>query len=136
MVSLCLRQEGIFRKVRRTRRIKAKKKDSDDDAERLLKVVKFESESDFSISHLFFVRCKFYQCLYCFGDTDLFLEERLHNFGSKYSLQRYFDRRHPFRSREPCSFPHPECAVVTFDNIMHFKNHAATVHGIYMSDRI
>ncbi len=98
--------------------------------------VKSESESDSSTSHLFPVRCKPYQCLYCLGDTDLPLEERLHNLGSKYSLQRHFDRRHPFRPREPCPFPHPECAAVTLDSVMHFKNHAATVHGVYMSDKI
>ena len=136
MVSLCIRQEGVFRKARRTRRIQARERDSDDDAERPLKAVKFESESDSSIPYLFPVRCKPYQCLYCLGDTDLPLEERLHSLGSKYSLQRHFDRRHPFRPREPCPFPHPECAAFTLDSVMHFKNHAATVHGIYMSDRI
>ena len=125
----------MFRKARRIRRIQARESDLDD-AERPLNAVKSESESDSSISHLFPVRCKPYQCLYCLGDTDLPLEERLHNLGSKYSLQRHFDRRHPFRVREPCPFPHPECAAVTLDSVMHFKSHAATVHGIYMSDRI
>ena len=136
MVSLCIRQEGVFRKARRIRRIQARERDPDDDGERPLKAVKSESESDSSIAYLFPIRCKPYQCLYCLGDTDLPLEERLHNLGSKYSLQRHFDRRHPFRPREPCPFPHPECAAVTLDSVMHFKNHAATVHGIYMSDRI
>ena len=136
MVSLCIRQEGVFRKARRTRRIQARERDPDDDAERPLKAVKFESESDSSIPYLFPVRCKPYQCLYCLGDTDLPLEERLHNLGSKYSLQRHFDRRHPFRPREPCPFPNPECAAVTLDSVMHCKNHAATVHGVYMSDKI
>ena len=135
MVSLCIRQEGVFRKARRTRRIQARERDSDD-AERPLNAVKSESELDSSIRYLIPVRCKPYQCLYCLGDTDLPLEERLHSLGSKYSLQRHFDRRHPFRVREPCPFPHPECAAVTLDSVMHFKSHAATVHGIYMSDRI
>ncbi len=135
MVSLCIRQEGVFRKARRIRRIQARESDLDD-AECPLNAVKSESESDSSIPYLFPVRCKPYQCLYCLGDTDLPLEERLHNLGSKYSLQRHFDRRHPFRPREPCPFPHPECAAVTLDSVMHFKNHAATVHGIYMSDKV
>ena len=135
MVSLCIRQEGVFRKARRIRRIQARESDLDD-AERPLNAVKSESESDSSISYLFPVRCKPYQCLYCLGDTDLPLEERVHNLGSKYSLQRHFDRRHPFRPREPCPFPHPECAAVTLDSVMHFKNHAATAHGIYISDKI
>jgi len=64
------------------------------------------------------------------------LEERFQNLGSKYSLQRHFDRCHPFESGEPCPFPHPECTAVTLDSMMHSKNHAATVHGIYMSDEI
>lgn len=136
MVSLCIRHKGIFRKARRIRRIQARGNDLDDDAERLLNAVKSDPGSDSSIPYLFFVRCKLYQCLYCLGDTDLPLEERLHNLGSKYSLQRHFDRRHPFRPREPCPFSHPECAAVTLDSVMHFKNHAATVHGVYMSDKV
>ena len=136
MVSLPIRQEGVFLKARRIRRIQAREADFDDDAKPPLNTIKSESESDSSISYLFPVRCKPYQCFYYLGDTNLTLEERLHNLGSKYSLQRHFDRRHPFRPREPCPFPHPECAAVTLDSVMHFKNHAATVHGIYMSDKI
>ncbi len=136
MVSLCIRQEGMFRKARRIRRIQAREIDLDDEAECPLNAVKSDSKLDSSIPYLFPVRCKPYQCLYCLGDTDLPLEERLHNLDSKYSLQRHFDRRHPFRPHEPCPFPHPECAAVTLDSVMHFKNHAATIHGIYMSDKI
>ena len=51
-------------------------------------------------------------------------------------LQRHFDRRHPFRPCEPCPFPHPECGAVTPDGVMHFENHAATIHGVYLSDKI
>lgn len=136
MMSLCIRQKGVFRKARRIRRIQARGNDLDDNAERPLTAVKSDSESNSLISHLFPIRCKPYQCLYCLNDINLPLKKRLHNLGSKYSLQRHFDRRHPFRPREPYSFPHPECAAVTLDNVMHFKNHAATVHGVYMSDRI
>ena len=135
MVSLCIRQEGVFRKARRIRRIQARG-GCLDDAERPLSAVKSDPKSDSSIPYIFPVRCKPYQCLYCLGDIDLPLEERLHNLGSKYSLQRHFDRRHPFRPCEPCPFPHPKCAAVTLNSVMHFKNHAATIHGIYMSDKI
>ena len=134
MVSLCIRQEGVFRKARRIRRIQARKICLDD-AERPLNAVESESELNSSKPHLFPVRCKSYQCLYYLGDTDLPLKKRLHNLDSKYSLQRHFDRRHPFRPCEPCPFPHPECAAVMLDSVMRFKNHAATVHGIYMSDK-
>ena len=86
MMSLCIRQEGVFRKARRIRRIQARERDSDDDAERPLKAVKFESKSDSSIHYLIPIRCKPYQYLYCLDNTDLSLEERLYSFGSKYSL--------------------------------------------------
>ena len=107
-----------------------------DNVEDQLNVVKSESESDSSIPHLFPLRCKSYQCLYCLGDIDLPLEKRLYNLDNKYSLQRHFDRRHPFRPREPCSFPYSECAAVTLNSVMHFKNHAAPIHGIYISDKV
>ncbi len=136
MMSLCIRQEGVFRKARRIRRIQARGNDLDDNAGRPLNAVKSDPRSDSSIPYLFPVRCKPYQYLYCLGNIDLPLEERLYNLGSKYLLQRHFDRRYPFRPREPCPFPYPECAAVTLDSVMHFKNYAATVHGVYMSDGI
>ncbi len=136
MVSLYIRQEGRFRKARRIRRIHARGSFLNNNAECPLNAVKSESESDSSIPHLFPVRCKPYQCLYCLGDTHLPLEERLHNLGSKHSLQRHLDRRHPFRPREPCPFPYPEYAAVTLDSVMYFKNHAAIIHGIYISNKI
>ena len=58
----------------------------DDNAERPLNAVKSDPKSDSSIPYLFPIRCKPYQCLYYLGDTDLPLEERLHNLGSKYPL--------------------------------------------------
>lgn len=70
---------------------------------------------------------------------EIFQPENLTKLGresSKYSLQRHFDRRHPFRPRESYSFPQSECAAVTLDSVMHFKNHAVIIHEIYMSDRI
>ena len=136
MVSLCIRQEGMFRKARRIRRIQVRESDFDDGAKCPLNAIKSESKSDSSISHLFPVRCKPYQYLYCLGNIDLPLKERLYNLDSKYSLQRHFDRRHPFRPREPCPFPHLEYIAVTLNSVMHFKNYTATVYGIYMSDRI
>ena len=135
IISLYIRQKGVFRKARRIRRTQARESDLDD-VERPLNAIKSESESNSSISHLFPLRCKSYQYLYCLDDIDLSLKKRLHNLDSKYSLQRHFDRRHPFRPREPCSFPHLECATVTLDTMMHFKNHGATVHEVYMSDKI
>ena len=136
MVSLCVRQEGIFRKARRIRRIQARENNLNDEAERPLNAVKSDSKLNSSIPYLFPIRCKPYQCLYYLSNTDLPLKERLYNLSSKYSLQRHFDRHHPFRPHESCPFPHPEYAAVTLNSVMHFKNHAATAHGIYLSDKI
>ena len=72
MMSLCIRQKEVFRKARRIRRIQTKENNFDNNAKRSLNVIKFEFESNFSISHLFLVECKSYQCLYCLDDTDLF----------------------------------------------------------------
>lgn len=134
MISLCQRQEGIFCKLRRTRRMPS----SDTDAENTLSTIKTEPESDTesSLPPSFRLRCQIYQCLYCLGNADLPLEERLQNLGSKYSLQRHFDRHHPFQSGRPCPFPHPECAAVKLDSVMHLKSHAAIGHEIFMSEKI
>ncbi len=49
MMSLCIRQEGVFRKARGIRRIQARENDLDDDAGRPLNAVKSDPESDSSI---------------------------------------------------------------------------------------
>ena len=77
--------EGVFRKARRIRRIQARESGLNN-AERPLNAAKSESKSDSSISYLFPIRCQPYQYLYYLGNTDLPLEERLYNLGSKYSL--------------------------------------------------
>ena len=136
MISLCIRQERVFCKARQIRRIQARGNNLDNDEGSSLNAVKSDPRSDSSIPYLFPVRCKPYQCLYCLDDTDLPLKKRLHNLGNEYSLQRHFNGRHPFRPRKPYPFPHPECAAVTLNSVMHFKNHAATVHKVYMSNGI
>lgn len=78
--------------------------------------------------------CQAFQCLYCMGDATLPSQERQHIFGSKHSLQRHTDRHHRFQPGQVCPFPNDDCAHLSFESLMHFKNHAAVVHGIYMSD--
>ncbi len=138
LVSLCPLQEGRFRKVSRRRRIRVIECDLEDvDAEYTLNAVMFKSaESESQVPHLFSLRCKQYQCLHCLENRSLPLDERLHNLGSKFSLRRHFGRCHTFRPGESCPFPRPECAAVTLNSMMHFKNHAAKVHGIYMSEKM
>jgi len=137
LVSLCTLQEGRFRKASRRRKTRVVESPPDDaDVECTLNAVTSESKLKSQVRQLFPLRCKPYQCLHCLGNRTLPLDERLHNLGSKFSLQRHFDRCHTFRPGEPCPCPHPECAAVTLNSMMHFKNHAAKVHGIYMSKKM
>ena len=110
----------------------------DVDVEPTLPAIKTEPESDSDSPMLipFPLQCQPYQCLYCLGKVDLPFEERLYNLGSKYSLQRHFDRQHLYSAGGRCPFPHPHCASVTIDSMMHFKNHVARVHGICMPDKV
>ncbi|MCJ1249974.1 hypothetical protein MMC30_007200 [Trapelia coarctata] len=80
------------------------------------------------------VDCKPFQCLVCTGRTELSIEDRLHNYGSKDSLKRHFHRTHPkFDDHSVC--PHPKCPNVVFEFNTNFLNHAALVHGIIMHKR-
>ena len=134
LVSLCALREGHFRKAHSKQKTRATNGYSDD--------YNPDNTSDFiksgSGSHLpqvFPQRCKPYQCLHCISNHTLPPEERFHNLGSKFSLRRHFSRCHTFRPGQSCPFPHPECATLILNSIMHFKNHAAKVHGIYMSEK-
>ena len=129
MISLCTRQERRPRKPRQSWDEKTATSSSDDDISDTN--VKSEcSDPDTSMTDQVPL-----QCLYCLGDTALPLSEQQHVFGSKYSLQRHFDRYHLFRPGQNCPFPDDECAQLALQNLMEFKNHAARVHGIYMSDK-
>ena len=134
LVSLCALQEGRFRKARSKQRTRVINDPSDDnDSDGTSDFVKSESES--RLPQVFPLRCKPYQCLHCISNRTLPSEERFHNFGSKFSLQRHFNRCHTFRPGQSCPFPRPGCATLILESLMHFKNHAAKVHGIYMSER-
>ncbi|KAI4209059.1 MAG: hypothetical protein LQ351_007980, partial [Letrouitia transgressa] len=93
------------------------------------------SNSEVPLEYQFPLRCRPSQCLHCIGDTTLPLLERQHTFGSKHSLQRHFERNHRFQPGQNCPFPNDECAQLTLESLMHFKNHATRVHGIFMSDK-
>ncbi|KAL2045104.1 hypothetical protein ABVK25_012232 [Lepraria finkii] len=136
MVSLCSRQEGIFRKARQMRRIRP----DDIEAGSNQTIIKTEpdsdSDSECSLPPSFPLRCKPYQCFYCLSKVGLPMEERRHNLGSKSSLQRHFDRWHPlFQPGRPCPFPHQDSARFTINSVMEFNVHAVKVHGICMLDK-
>ena len=134
LVSLCVRQERRPRKPRRTWEESTATSLSDDDTSDV--DIKLEcSDSDTLPGCQFSLQCQPFQCLNCLGDARLPLCERQHVFGSKHSLQRHFDRHHRFQSGQNCPFPNDECTQLVLDSLMHFKNHAAGVHGIHMSDK-
>jgi len=133
-VSLCNRQERRPRKPRRTWGDGTATISSDDDRSDI--DVKSEcSESDAPLRCQFPLQCRPFQCLHCLGDATLPLHERQHVFGSKHSLQRHFHRHHQFQPGQSCPFPNVTCEQLALKSLMHFKSHAAGVHGIYMSEK-
>ena len=134
MVSLCTRQERRLRKTYQSRKLHMREYTANDSELDSTSSSDRPESSDLQCLVLPLV-CKPTQCLFCLGNTSLPYEERIWKFSTKYSLQRHFDHYHCFKSGEPCPFPHPECARFIPDNKMHFKNHAARVHGIYMSQK-
>lgn len=133
LVSLCTRQERRLRKPHRQREDDTATSSSDDTTD--MEIKPECSDSDVPAGHHFPLRCRPFQCLHCIGDATLPLLERQHVFGSKHSLQRHFDRHHGFQPGQNCPFPDDECARLALGSLMHFKSHAAGVHGIYMSDK-
>ncbi len=134
LASLCTRQERRLRKPRPLWEDSTATSSSDDETSDV--DIKPEySQSDAPLGCQFPLRCRPFQCLCCLGDTALALRERQYIFGSKHSLQRHFDRHHQFQPGQSCPFPNEECAKSMLKSLMHFKNHAAGVHGIYMSDK-
>jgi len=132
-VSLCTRQERRLRKPHRQRKNDTATSSSDDTTD--MEIKSECSDSDVSAGHYFPLRCRPFQCLHCIGDATPPLLERQHVFGSKHSLQRHFDRHHGFQPGQNCSFPDDDCARLALGSLMHFKNHATGVHGIYMFDK-
>ena len=133
LMSRCFLQKNQFCKTNRQR--KNRIIECDFDAKCIWNVVTFKSfkfESKFQIRQFFSLKCKQYQCFYCFENRILFLKKRLHNFDNKFLLRRHFDRCHIFRSSEFCFFFYVECAVITLNSMMHFKNHVVKIHEIYM----
>ncbi len=133
LVSLCTRRERRPRKPRQSWEDDATTSSSDDTTDVFIKSEC--SDSDAPLGCRFPLQCRPFQCLHCIGDATLPLAERQHVFGSKHSLQRHFDRHHRFQPGQICPFPNDGCAQLALESLMHFKNHAAGVHGIYMSDK-
>jgi len=133
LVSLCNRQERRPRKPRQSWEDDTATSSSDDTGD--VEIKSEWADSDAPVGCQLPLQCRPFQCLHCIGDATLPLLERQHVFGSKHSLQRHFDRHHRFQPGQNCPFPNDECAQLALESLMHFKSHAAGVHGIYMSDK-
>lgn len=94
------------------------------------------SKLETSRADTFLLQCHPYQCIFCLGDHSLTVEDRRRIYASKDSVKQHVQRCRlkKFQPDElmPCPHPHPACAEVILRGIMHFKNHAATVHNSYL----
>ena len=128
LISLCTRQERRPRKPRQSWKDKTATDSSDDD----ISDTEIKSEcSDIETS----ITGQALRCLHCLGDPTLPQWEQRHVFGSKYSLERHFERHHPFQPGRSCPFPTDDECTHPLNSLMRFKNHAKRFHGIEMSDR-
>ena len=73
-------------------------------------------------------------CLFCLGHTELTFEARTASFSRIDSLRRHIDDLHlsHYDPDVPLICPHPSCDV-SLQGVKHFKNHAATVHNVFLS---
>ncbi len=82
-----------------------------------------------SLSKTLRVECKATQCIFCHGNEDLFIADRLKTFASRGDLKKHFHRkplRH-HRDGQPIACPHPRCDV-SLNSTKHLQNHAEVVH--------
>ena len=134
LVSLCARQERRPRHRRQTREGNISTGSSDDEISDV--DIKLErSDSTAPSEGQSGLRCHPFRCLCCLGDAALPSCERNKVFGSKYSLERHFNRHHRFQPGRSCPLPIDEECTRPLDDLMLFKNHAKRFHGIEMSDR-
>ena len=70
------------------------------------------------------------QCIFCLGNEDLLITDRLKCFASRGDLKKHFHRKHLRHHQEgrPISCPYPRCDQV-LESTMHLQNHAELVHN-------
>jgi Protein of unknown function (DUF3435) len=80
--------------------------------------------------------CTSTQCLFCLGSAGLPYESRTFCFSRPRKAREHVERQHLrfLPSNEPIPCPHPQCEEV-LQGIIHFKNHAATVHNCFLFAR-
>ena len=75
------------------------------------------------------IQCKATQCIFCLGNEDLSVADRLKTFASRGDLKKHFHRKHlrHHPDGQPIACPHPRCAI-SLKNIIYLKHHAEVVH--------
>ena len=75
-------------------------------------------------------------CLFCLGDTRLTFAAKTTSFSRIDSLRRHMDDIHlcHYEQGVPITCPHPSCDT-SLQDVNLFKNHAATVHNVFMSKK-
>ena len=75
-------------------------------------------------------------CLFCLGDTRLTFAAKTTSFSRIDSLRRHMDDIHlcHYEQGVPITCPHPSCDT-SLKDVDLFKNHAATVHNVFMSKK-
>ncbi len=73
-------------------------------------------------------------CLFCVGNAELAPEARTASFSRIDSLRRHMDDVHlsHYDPDVPLVCPYPSCDA-SLQGVNHFKNHAATVHNVFLS---
>jgi hypothetical protein len=80
--------------------------------------------------------CSSTQCLVCLGDTLLLRESRTFCVSRLRKAREHVERQHLrfFNAKDLISCPHLACKENLFD-VMHFKNHAASVYNYFLFAR-
>jgi len=99
-----------------------------------LKAIKDEeSEGEDEDPDTFPTLCPSTVCLFCLGDDSLSSTSRTFAFRRKAYLQKHVQEQHlrgkDWKKELEC--PHPHCEV-ELESDMHFKNHSANVHNVWM----
>jgi hypothetical protein len=83
--------------------------------------------------NLFPLVCPSTQCLFCLGNECLSYGARTYLFSRTDALRKHVQTAHLryLKTDDTVTCPHPVCEV-QLQGIMHFKNHVATVHNIFL----
>ncbi|KAI9765002.1 MAG: hypothetical protein M1840_007924 [Geoglossum simile] len=83
--------------------------------------------------NLFPLVCPSTQCLFCLGNECLSYGARTYSFSRTDALRKHVQTAHLryLETGDTVTCPHPVCEV-KLEGIMHFKNHVATVHNIFL----